>query len=76
MRNEKTTIKGKQMKKNERTIFKGELGYGTKKVAFEDMKKECSEFNDLDYMFDGDGGKGWCESDFNVDEILEIIELD
>ena len=64
MRNEKTTIKGKQMKKNERTIFKGELGYGTKKMAFQD------------YMFDGECGKGWCESDFNVDEILEIIELD
>ena len=64
------------MTKNKRTIFKGELGYGTKKTAFNDMKKTNTDFDDLDYIFAGDGGTGWCESDFNVDEILEIIELD
>ena len=64
------------MTKNVKTIFKGELGYGTKRIAFNDMKKTNTDFDDLDYIFEGDGGKGWCESDFNVDEILEIIELD
>ena len=64
------------MTKNKKTIFKGELGYGTKKKALDDMKVHNTEFDNLDYMFDVDGGKGWCESDFNVDEILEITELD
>ena len=64
------------MTKNKKTIFKGELGYGTKKMAFDDMKKDNTEFDNLDYIFDSDGGEGWCESDFNVDEILEITELD
>jgi hypothetical protein len=64
------------MTKNKKTIFKGELGYGTKKIAFDDMKKDNTEFDNLNYIFDGDCGKGWCESDFNVDEILEITELD
>ena len=64
------------MTKNKKTIFKGELGYGTKKIAFDDMKTDNMLFDNLDYMFDGDGGSGWCESDFNVDDILEVVELD
>jgi hypothetical protein len=64
------------MSKNKKTIFKGELGYGTKKIAFDDMKTDNMLFDNLDYMFDGDGGSGWCESDFNVDDILEVVELD
>ena len=62
--------------KNNKKIFKGELGYGTKKKALDDMKVHNTEFDNLDYMFDGDGGSGWCESDFNVDEVLDLIELD
>ena len=64
------------MTKNKKTIFKGELGYGTKKKALDDMKTDNMLFDNLDYMFDGDGGSGWCESDFNVDDILEVVELD
>jgi hypothetical protein len=65
------------MIKNKKKVLKGDLGYGTKAVAFTDMDHtKTTDFDNLDYMFATDGGTGWCDSDFNVDEILEIIELD
>ena len=36
---------------NKRTIFKGELGYGTKKKALDDMGKDNIDFDDLNDMF-------------------------
>ena len=42
--------KDNQMKK-ERKIFKGELGYGTKKKALDDMGKDNKFFDNLNNMF-------------------------
>ena len=37
--------------KNNKKIFKGELGYGTKKKALDDMGKDNIDFDDLNDMF-------------------------
>jgi len=43
-------------RKNNKTIFKGEIGYGTKKKALDDMGKDNLDFDALNDMFhSGDG---------------------
>tara|TARA_Y100000593_G_C4217618_1_gene290063 strand:+ start:142 stop:330 length:189 start_codon:yes stop_codon:yes gene_type:complete len=37
--------------KNKKKVFKGELGYGTKKKALDDMGKDNIDFDDLNDMF-------------------------
>ena len=37
--------------KNEKKVFKGEVGYGTKKKAFDDMKVSNELFDLLDNKF-------------------------
>ena len=44
-----------ELEKNKKTIFKGELGWGCKRLAFTDMKKTNSDFDDLEYIFNSDG---------------------
>ena len=41
------------MTKNKKTIFKGELGYGTKKIAFDDMKKTKVKWEDAVKVYKG-----------------------
>ena len=38
--------------KNNKKIFKGELGYGTKKKALDDMGKDNIDFDDLNDIWD------------------------
>ena len=46
--------KGKEMKYKKR-LDRGELGFGTKATALTDMKKDNSDFDDLDDMFCNEG---------------------
>ena len=41
----------KMTKKVEKRVFKGEVGYGTKKKALDDMMKDNSDFDALNDMF-------------------------
>jgi hypothetical protein len=63
--------KGKimELEKNKKTIFKGELGWGTKGLAFTDMKKTNSDFDDLEYIFNSDGVGFLTDADFDINEM-------
>ena len=63
--------KGKiiELEKNKKTIFKGELGWGCKKLAFDDMKKTNSDFDDLEYIFNSDGVGFLTDADFDINEM-------
>ena len=61
----------KMMKKNEQRVFKGELGYGTKVNALNDMMKDNETFDELNDMFLNEERIDF-ESDieFDFDEII------
>ena len=61
----------KMTKKNEQRVFKGEIGFGTKKKALDDMMKDNSDFDALNDMFLNEERIEF-ESDieFDFDEII------
>ena len=61
----------KMTKKNEQRVFKGELGYGTKVKALNDMMKDNETFDELNDMFLNEERIDF-ESDieFDFDEII------
>jgi hypothetical protein len=61
-------------RKNNKTIFKGEIGYGTKKKALDDMCKDNLDFDDLNDMFLNEDILMTIPD--NIDIIFEDIDLD
>ena len=57
--------------KNNKKIFKGELGYGTKKKALDDMGKDNIDFDDLNDMFINEERMNY-ESPIDID--LDCLE--
>lgn len=60
-------------KKNNKTIFKGEIGYGTKKKALDDMSKDNLDFDALNDMFLNEESFSLPD---NVDIVFDDIDLE
>ena len=67
-------MSGKVKRKNNKTIFKGELGYGTKKKALDDMGKDNLDFDALNDMFHNESQL--VNIPENVDNMIDDIDWD
>ena len=65
-------VKVLKKRKNNRTIFKGEVGYGTKKKALDDMSKDNLDFDALNDLFLNEETLTTIPD--NVDDIYDIFE--
>jgi len=63
-----------KVRKNNKTIFKGELGYGTKKKALDDMGKDNLDFDALNDMFHNESQL--VNIPENVDDMIDDIDWD